>query len=56
MFGNFQQSQLRIEISASEQAIRESLLKTANLRQWLWPQMLSSDLPDNRWWWRCHTG
>jgi hypothetical protein len=46
MFGNFQQSQLRIEISASEQAIRDSLLTTANLRQWLWPQMLSSDLPD----------
>jgi hypothetical protein len=46
MFGNFQQSQLRIEISASEQAIRDSLLTTANLRQWLWPQMLSSGLPD----------
>ena len=46
MFGNFQQSQLRIEISASEQAIGDSLLKTAHLRQWLWPQMLSPNLPD----------
>jgi hypothetical protein len=46
MFGNFQQSQLRIEIEASQQAIEDSLLTTQHLRQWLWPQTLSADLPE----------
>ncbi|MEG3437718.1 hypothetical protein V0288_11365 [Pannus brasiliensis CCIBt3594] len=46
MFGDFQQSQLRIEIDAKEEAIRESLLTTSQLRQWLWPQTLSGDLPE----------
>lgn len=46
MLGNFQQSQLRIEINADRQTIADSLLKTAQLRQWMWPQSLSSNLPD----------
>jgi hypothetical protein len=46
MFGDFQQSHLRIEIEASEKAIADSLLVTANLRKWLWPQTLSGDLPE----------
>ncbi|NJL52853.1 MAG: hypothetical protein HC930_12705 [Hydrococcus sp. SU_1_0] len=46
MLGNFQQSQIRIEIDADRQTIADSLLKTAQLRQWMWPQSLSSNLPD----------
>lgn len=46
MFGTFQQTSLRIEISATEQALRNSLLNTNQLRQWLAPQRLSDGLPD----------
>jgi hypothetical protein len=46
MFGDFQQSQLRIELEASEKAIKDSLLTTTQLRQWLWPQTLSGDIPE----------
>jgi len=46
MLGNFQQSNLRIELEASETAIRDSLLRPSELQQWLWPQQLSSGLPE----------
>ncbi|MGH2412571.1 MAG: hypothetical protein ACRDEA_02515 [Microcystaceae cyanobacterium] len=46
MLGTFQQSHLRIELEASESTIRESLLNTNKLRQWLWPQYFSAGLPD----------
>ncbi len=46
MLGNFQQSQLRIELEASQNIIRDSLLNTAQLRQWIWPHNLSADLPE----------
>jgi hypothetical protein len=46
MLGNFQQSQVRIEVDANRQTIADSLLKTTQLRQWMWPQSLSSNLPD----------
>ncbi len=46
MLGNFQQSQLRIEISASETAIRDSLLHPVQLQQWLWPQRLTIGMPE----------
>jgi hypothetical protein len=46
MLGNFQQSNLRIELEASETAIRDSLLRPSQLQQWLWPQQLSSGLPE----------
>lgn len=45
MFGTFQQSQLRLEVPASASAIRESLLDTSKLSQWLFPQRLSPGLP-----------
>ena len=45
MFGNFQQSRLRIEVEASENVIRESLLNTNKLRQWL-VMRLSPELPE----------
>ncbi|BAZ89833.1 hypothetical protein NIES932_13160 [Raphidiopsis curvata NIES-932] len=35
MLGTFQQSQLRIEIEASSQAIHDSLVFPAKLREWL---------------------
>lgn len=46
MFGTFQQSQLRIEVEASASAIRDSLLRPDQLRQWLTPQQLSAGLPE----------
>ncbi|MEM6423743.1 MAG: hypothetical protein AAGF66_06345 [Cyanobacteria bacterium P01_H01_bin.119] len=46
MFGTFQQSNLRIEVAAASNTIRESLIRPINLRQWLWPQQLSTGLPD----------
>jgi len=46
MFGNFQQSQLRIEVEASETAIQDSLLRPVQLQQWLWPQRLAAGMPE----------
>lgn len=42
MLGSFQQSNLRIEVSASEQAIRDSLIESDRLKQWMWPQNFAS--------------
>ncbi len=46
MFGTFQHSSLRIEVPATEQALRQGLLHTASLQQWLFPQRLSTGLPE----------
>ncbi|WP_448601697.1 hypothetical protein [Thermoleptolyngbya sp.] len=46
MLGVFQQSELRIELNASETAIRDSLLRPTEFRQWLGPQTFSPDLGD----------
>ena len=46
MLGNFQQSQLRIEIEADRNTIAECLLDTSQLRKWMWPQDLSANLHD----------
>ncbi len=45
MFGSFQQSQIRIEISASAADLADALLYTDRLKQWLWPQSFS-DAPE----------
>ncbi len=45
MFGSFQQSQLRIEVDASAEAIGQSLLEPDQIQKWLAPQQLSSGLP-----------
>ena len=42
MLGNFQESTLRIEVNASEEKIRESLLESDRLKQWMWPQNFTS--------------
>ena len=42
MLGNFQQSNLRIEVNASEKAIKDSLLEGDRLKQWMWPQNFAS--------------
>ncbi|MBE9047117.1 hypothetical protein IQ255_22410 [Pleurocapsales cyanobacterium LEGE 10410] len=42
MLGSFQQSNLRIEVNASEKTIRDSLLESDRLKQWLWPQNFAS--------------
>ena len=41
MLGSFQQSNLRIEVNASEKKIEESLLESDRLKQWMWPQFTS---------------
>lgn len=46
MLGTFQQSNLRLEVEASETSIRETLLSSEKLRQWMAPQSLSQGLPD----------
>jgi hypothetical protein len=46
MFGTYQQSSLRIEISATQQVLRDSLLQTSKLERWLSPQRLSAGLPE----------
>ena len=46
MLGKFQQSHLRIEVPAPGNVIRDSLLNTINLKQWLWTQRLSPGLPE----------
>ncbi len=46
MFGTFQHSSLRIEVPATEQALRQGLLSTASLQKWLFPQRLSIGLPE----------
>lgn len=46
MLGTFQQSNLRIEIDASEAAIRDSLTRPAQLQRWLKLQRFSSGLPE----------
>ncbi len=51
MFGNFQQSSLRIEVEASEEKLRESLTNPAKLQRWLWFERLSAGLPND-----LHTG
>lgn len=45
MLGKFQQSQLRIEIAAPMPRIRDSLVRVAQLQQWLAPQRLGAGLP-----------
>lgn len=46
MLGTFQQSNLRIEIEASETTIRDTLTLAASLQKWLAPQQLSTGLPE----------
>jgi hypothetical protein len=46
MLGTFQQSNLRIEVDATEQQIRDSLLNSAQFRQWLAPQTFSAGIPE----------
>jgi hypothetical protein len=46
MLGTFQQSHLRIEVDASEEKIRDSLLQTEKLSRWMWPQHFGSALPE----------
>lgn len=46
MLGKFQQSQLRIEVEATDRQIKDSLIHTSKLRQWSWPQQFSPALPE----------
>ncbi|TVP63573.1 MAG: hypothetical protein EA343_07630 [Nodularia sp. (in: Bacteria)] len=51
MLGNFQQSQLRIEIAASASAIRDSLQHPESLAKWLVGQSFAPGMPEE-----LHTG
>ncbi|GAB1541252.1 hypothetical protein NUACC21_39220 [Scytonema sp. NUACC21] len=46
MLGNFQKSQLRVEIEASASAIRNSLLRPTELEKWLPSSRLPFGLPE----------
>jgi hypothetical protein len=46
MLGNFQQSQLRIEIEAPTDAIRDSLLHPVQLEKWLLAQRFAPGMPE----------
>ncbi|MBW4469476.1 MAG: hypothetical protein KME45_03625 [Stenomitos rutilans HA7619-LM2] len=46
MLGTFQQSSLRIEVDASEQALRQSLTDSVKLQQWLSPLRLDRGLTE----------
>jgi hypothetical protein len=46
MLGTFQQSHIRIEVDAPQTVIRDSLLYSDRLRQWLWPQRFAVGLPE----------
>lgn len=46
MFGNFQQTTLRVEVEATATTIRDSLLQPRQFKRWLWPQTFSEGLPD----------
>lgn len=46
MLGTFQQSQLRIEIEASADAIAGSLLRPVQMQQWLWFQRFAAGMPE----------
>ncbi|HEY9621631.1 MAG TPA: hypothetical protein V6C78_14825 [Crinalium sp.] len=46
MFGPFQQSNLRLEVEASEATIRDSLTRPDQFQQWMSPQRFSAGLPD----------
>jgi hypothetical protein len=46
MLGTFQQSQLRIEVEASQVAIRDSILRPDKLQQWLWAQRFAVGMPE----------
>jgi hypothetical protein len=46
MLGNFQQSNLRIELNAPRQKIADSLLCPAQFQKWLFPQTFSAGMPE----------
>ncbi len=46
MLGTFQQSNLRLEVEASESSLRDCLTRPAMLQQWLWPQTFSPGMPE----------
>ncbi|QLE59543.1 hypothetical protein [Nostoc sp. TCL26-01] len=46
MLGNFQQTQLRIEITASANTIRDSLLRPEQLQKWLIGQRFAQSIPE----------
>ena len=45
MFGTFQQSCLRIEVSATQQQLSDALLNPSALQRWIWPQFIQNHLP-----------
>ena len=46
MLGNFQRSELRIEVPATPSTIRNRLLSTLALKKWLFPQQMSFSSQD----------
>lgn len=46
MLGTFQACSLRIEVPVATAQIRASLLQPRQFSRWLWPQQISTGLPD----------
>ena len=46
MLGNFQQSHLRIELTANAEQIGSNLLHSKHLKQWMWFQRFAPELPE----------
>ena len=46
MLGNFQRSELRIEVPATPSTIRDRLLSPSALKKWLFPQQVRFSSPD----------
>ena len=46
MLGTFQQSCLRIEVNAGTDVLRDSLLRSRQLQQWLWFERFSEGIPE----------
>jgi hypothetical protein len=46
MLGNFQRSELRIEVPASASTIRDRLLSPSAMKKWLFPQQMSFSSQD----------
>lgn len=48
MFGTYQHSEIRVELSADAEKIASSLTRPDELKKWLWPQQLTLSAADGR--------
>lgn len=46
MLGTFQKSEIRIEVSATANQIRDSLIQPHQMQKWLWTQRFQPQIPE----------